>query len=178
MSPSRAGRLASALMATLAAAGLASGGLTGCGRPPAPRSAAAQGEVIPPVSGQPPGLTRARRPVSPKLRGDDRLCPALPARPGQPELHDAPGALRHRLPGQVSGIAQALARPQAPGQQAAGAAAEDYLRAALAAATSHVYAALTAVAALTFAAALLIMPRRFSTEAGESAATGPGGKTE
>ena len=52
MSPSRAGWLASALMATLAAAGLAGGGLTGCGRPPAPRSAAAQGEVIPPVSAE------------------------------------------------------------------------------------------------------------------------------
>ena len=49
MSAPRAGRLASALVAALAAAGLAGGGLTGCGRPPAPRSAAAQGEVIPPV---------------------------------------------------------------------------------------------------------------------------------
>ena len=104
------------------------------------------------------------------------------------KLHDAPAVLRHRLPGQVSGIAAALARPQAPGQQALGQqapgqqapgpAAEDYLRAALATATSHVYAALTVVAALTFAAALLIMPRRFSTEAGESASTGPGQKTK
>ena len=42
----------------------------------------------------------------------------------------------------------------------------------------HVYAALTVVAALTFAAALLIMPRRFSTEAGESTSTGPAGKME
>jgi hypothetical protein len=50
MSAPRAGRLAAALMAALATAGLASGGLTGCGRPPAPRSAAAQGEVIPSVS--------------------------------------------------------------------------------------------------------------------------------
>ena len=50
MSAHRPGRLASALMAALAAAGLAGGGLTGCGRPPAPRSAAAQGEVIPSVS--------------------------------------------------------------------------------------------------------------------------------
>ena len=50
MSAPRPGRLASALMAALAAAGLAGGGLTGCGRPPAPRSAAAQGEVIPSVS--------------------------------------------------------------------------------------------------------------------------------
>jgi hypothetical protein len=52
MRPPRAGRLASALMATLAAAGLASGGLTGCGRPPAPRSAAAQGKVVPSVSAE------------------------------------------------------------------------------------------------------------------------------
>jgi len=37
-------------MATLAAAGLAGGGVTGCARPAAPRSAAAQGEVIPSVS--------------------------------------------------------------------------------------------------------------------------------
>jgi D-xylose transport system substrate-binding protein len=43
-------RLASALMAALAAAGLAGGGLTGCSRPSAARSAAAQGEVIPSVS--------------------------------------------------------------------------------------------------------------------------------
>jgi D-xylose transport system substrate-binding protein len=50
MSPPRAGRLASALMATLAAAALASGSLAGCERPPAPRSAAAQGEVIPSVA--------------------------------------------------------------------------------------------------------------------------------
>ena len=50
MSAPRPGRLASALMAALAAAGLASGGLSGCGRPPAPRSAAAQGEVVPSVS--------------------------------------------------------------------------------------------------------------------------------
>ncbi len=49
-----------------------------------------------------------------------------------------------------------------------------YLRSALATATSHVYAALTVVAALTFVAALLIMPRRFSMEAGEGASTGPG----
>ncbi len=96
-----------------------------------------------------------------------RPGPASQAQPRQ-VLHRPAGALpaRRRDPG------------PAPGQQAAGAAAEDYLRAALATATSHVYAALTAVAALTFAAALLIMPRRFSTEAGESASTGPGGKTE
>ncbi len=50
MSAPRAGRLASALLATLAAAGLAAGSLTGCGRPPAPRSAAAEDEVIPSVS--------------------------------------------------------------------------------------------------------------------------------
>ncbi len=50
MSTSRAGRLAAALMAAVATAGLASGGLTSCGRPPAPRSAAAEGEVIPSVS--------------------------------------------------------------------------------------------------------------------------------
>ena len=50
MSPPRAGRLVSALMAALAAAGLASGSLAGCERPPAPRSAAAQGEVIPSVA--------------------------------------------------------------------------------------------------------------------------------
>ena len=50
MRPPRAGRLACALMAALAAAGLASGGLTGCGRPPVPRSAAVQGEVAPAVS--------------------------------------------------------------------------------------------------------------------------------
>ena len=49
MSPPRAGRLASALMATLAAAGLAGGALAGCERPPPPRSAAAQGEAIPSV---------------------------------------------------------------------------------------------------------------------------------
>jgi hypothetical protein len=91
------------------------------------------------------------------------------------KLHAAPGPLRHRLPGQVSGVAAALARPQAAGQPAQRRAAEDYLRAALATATSHVYAALTVVIALTFAAALLIMPRRFSTEAGESASTGPAG---
>ena len=72
-------------------------------------------------------------------------------------LHDAPALLRHRLPGHVSGVATALARPHALGQ-----AADDYLRSAL-----------TVVAALTFAAALLIMPRRFSTEAGEYASTGP-----
>ncbi len=46
----RARRLASALLAALAAAGLAGEGLAGCGRPMAPRSAAAQGEVIPSVS--------------------------------------------------------------------------------------------------------------------------------
>jgi len=94
------------------------------------------------------------------------------------KLHAASAALRHRLPGQVSGVAAALARPQAQGQQALGhqtpgQAAEDYLRAALATATNHVYAALTVVAALTMAAAWLIMPRRFSTAAGESSSTGP-----
>ena len=36
MSAPRPGRLAAALMAALATAGLASGGLTGCGRPPRP----------------------------------------------------------------------------------------------------------------------------------------------
>jgi D-xylose transport system substrate-binding protein len=51
----RTQRQASALTATLAAAGLAGavlagGGLAGCTRPPAPRSAAAQGEVIPSVA--------------------------------------------------------------------------------------------------------------------------------
>ena len=49
--------------------------------------------------------------------------------------------------------------------------------AAAATATGHVYAALTVVAALTFAGALLIMPRRFSTTAGESASTGPAQST-
>ncbi|HEY8045865.1 MAG TPA: MFS transporter [Streptosporangiaceae bacterium] len=88
------------------------------------------------------------------------------------KLHGAPSALRPHLPGQVSGVAVALARPQALGP-----AAEGYLRAAIATATSHVYAALTVVAALTFAAALLIMPRRFSTAAGESASAGPAQKT-
>jgi hypothetical protein len=85
------------------------------------------------------------------------------------KLHGAPAALRHRLPDQVSGVATALARPQDLGR-----AAEDYLRAAIATATTHVYAALTVVAALTIAGALLIMPRHFSTTAGESASTGPG----
>ena len=85
------------------------------------------------------------------------------------KLDGAPAALRHRLPAQVSGVATALARPQELGQ-----AAEDYLRAALATATTHVYAALTVVAALTIAGALLIMPKHFSTSAGESASTGPG----
>jgi fucose permease len=84
------------------------------------------------------------------------------------KLHGAPAALRHRLPDQVSGVATALARPQDLGR-----AAEDYLRAAIATATTHVYAALTVVAALTIAGALLIMPRHFSTTAGESASTGP-----
>ena len=84
------------------------------------------------------------------------------------KLHGAPAALRDRLPGQVSGVATALSRPQDLGR-----AAEDYLRAALATATTHVYAALTVVAALTIAGALLIMPRHFSTAAGERAATGP-----
>jgi D-xylose transport system substrate-binding protein len=45
-----AARLASVLMATLAAAGLAGGGLTACARPPEPRSAAARGQVMPSVS--------------------------------------------------------------------------------------------------------------------------------
>ncbi|MDX6334860.1 MAG: D-xylose transport system substrate-binding protein [Streptosporangiaceae bacterium] len=45
-----AARLASVLMATLAAAGLAGGGLTACARPPEPRSAAAQGQMMPSVS--------------------------------------------------------------------------------------------------------------------------------
>jgi D-xylose transport system substrate-binding protein len=45
-----AARLASVLMATLAAAALAGGGLTACARPPEPRSAAAQGQVMPSVS--------------------------------------------------------------------------------------------------------------------------------
>jgi D-xylose transport system substrate-binding protein len=45
-----AARLASVLMATLAAAGLAGGGLTACAQPPEPRSAAAQGQVMPSVS--------------------------------------------------------------------------------------------------------------------------------
>ncbi|MCW2911694.1 MAG: hypothetical protein JWL68_6483 [Actinomycetia bacterium] len=45
-----AARLASVLMATLAAAGLAGGGLTACARPPEPPSAAAQGQVMPSVS--------------------------------------------------------------------------------------------------------------------------------
>lgn len=108
------------------------------------------------------------------------------------KLHAAPGPLRHRLPARVSGVAAALARPhalgqqalgqqalsqQALGQQAAGRAAEDYLRAALASATSHVYAALTVAAALTIASSWLIMPRRFSTAAGESSSTGPAEKT-
>ena len=43
-------RLASVLLAGLAGAVLASGGLAGCSRPPAPRSAAAQDVVIPSVS--------------------------------------------------------------------------------------------------------------------------------
>jgi hypothetical protein len=103
------------------------------------------------------------------------------------KLHAAPGPLRHRLPARVSGVSAALARPhalgqqalsqQALGQQAAGRAAEDYLRAALASATSHVYAALTVAAALTIASSWLIMPRRFSTAAGESSSTGPAEKT-
>jgi hypothetical protein len=113
------------------------------------------------------------------------------------KLHAAPGPLRHRLPARVSGVAAALARPHALGQQAlgqqalgqqalsqqalsqqaAGRAAEDYLRAALATATSHVYAALTVAAALTIASSWLIMPRRFSTAAGESSSTGPAEKT-
>ena len=84
------------------------------------------------------------------------------------QLRAAPAALRDRLPGQVSGVATALARPHDLGQ-----AAEDYLRAAISTATTHVYAALTVVAALTIAGALLIMPRHFSTAAGESASTGP-----
>ena len=85
------------------------------------------------------------------------------------KLHGAPAALRHRLPDQVSGVATALARPQELGR-----AAEDYLRAAIATATTHVYAGLTVVAVLTIAGALLIMPKHFSTSAGESASTGPG----
>jgi multidrug resistance protein len=89
------------------------------------------------------------------------------------KLHTAPAPLRRWLPDQVSGVSAALARAHGPGQQAPVQAAGDYLRSALATATSHVYAALTVVAALTFAAALLIMPRRFSTQAGESASTGP-----
>jgi len=60
------------------------------------------------------------------------------------------------------------------GEQELGRAAEDYLRAAIATATTHVYAGLTVVAALTIAGALLIMPKHFSTTAGESASTGPG----
>jgi hypothetical protein len=44
---------------------------------------------------------------------------------------------------------------------------------AIATATTHVYAALTVVAALTIAAVLLIMPKHFSTAAGQSASTGP-----
>lgn len=82
-------------------------------------------------------------------------------------LHQAPAALV-RLPGQVSGIATALARP---GQL--GPAADSYLKAAIATATSHVYAALTVVAALTIVAVLLLMPRRFDVRAGASASTGP-----
>jgi hypothetical protein len=89
------------------------------------------------------------------------------------KLHAAPGPLRHQLPDQVSGVAAALARPQAAGQPALRRAAEDYLRAALATVTSHVYAALTVVAALTIASSWLIMPRRFSTAAGETSSTGP-----
>ena len=88
-------------------------------------------------------------------------------------LHTAPAPLRRWLPDQVSGVSAALARAHGPGQQAPVQAAGDYLRSALASATSHVYAALTVVAALTFVAALLIVPRRFSTQAGESASTGP-----
>jgi EmrB/QacA subfamily drug resistance transporter len=88
-------------------------------------------------------------------------------------LHTAPAPLRRWLPDQVSGVSAALARAHAPGQQAPVQAAGDYLRSALASATSHVYAALTVVAALTFVAALLIVPRRFSTQAGESASAGP-----
>jgi len=88
-------------------------------------------------------------------------------------LHQAPAALRARLPGQVSGIATALGRP---GQL--GAAADSYLKAAIAAATSHVYAALTAVAALTIVAILLLMPRRFDTQAGAAASTGPAARAQ
>jgi D-xylose transport system substrate-binding protein len=47
-----AARLASALMATLAAAGLGGGSLAACARPPEQRSAAAQGKVMPSVSAE------------------------------------------------------------------------------------------------------------------------------
>jgi len=80
------------------------------------------------------------------------------------KLHRAPAALRIRLPGQVSGVSAALARPQELGQ-----AAEDYLKAAIATATSHVYVALTVVAGLTIAGVLLLMPRRFDTTPGSAA---------
>jgi len=51
--------------------------------------------------------------------------------------------------------------------------ADSYPRAAIAAATSHVYAALTVAAALTIVAVLLLMPRRFDTQSGATASTGP-----
>ncbi len=82
-------------------------------------------------------------------------------------LRAAPVALRGRLPGQVSGVSSALAHPAALGRAAA-----DYLRAAIATGTQHVYLALTVVAALTIAGVLLLMPRRFDTQAGAAPSAG------
>ncbi len=83
-------------------------------------------------------------------------------------LRAAPAALRARLPHQVDQAGPALTHPGSLGQAAAG-----YLRGALTAATRDVYLALAAIAVVT-ALAVLVVPRRFATEA-STAEAGPSG---
>jgi multidrug resistance protein len=76
-------------------------------------------------------------------------------------LRAAPAGLRGRIPGHVNQAGPALTRPAILGQAAA-----HYLRAAIAAGTHDVYLGLAASAVATLIAVLVIVPRRFATQAG------------
>ncbi len=87
-------------------------------------------------------------------------------------LHAAPPGLRGRIPVNVSQAGPALTRPGILGQAAA-----HYLRAAIAAGTHDVYLGLAVSAVATLFTVLAIVPRRFATQAGGTASTGPAGGT-
>ena len=79
-------------------------------------------------------------------------------------LRAAPAAVQAKLPHQVNEAGAALTHPGSLGQAAA-----EYLRRAITAGTRDVYLGMALFAVLTLLVVLVVVPRRFSTEAGAAA---------